>query len=80
MPLRSGRSRATISANISELMHGYAEKGSIGTSHPANAEAAQRQAIAIALDKARRGRKRNKTPRHRALEAKYGKKNDKGGA
>lgn len=58
MPLRSGKSNKVVSDNISELMHDYKKDGSIGTSHPASAEAAQKQAIAIALSKA--GRKKVK--------------------
>ncbi|MDI6787536.1 MAG: hypothetical protein QME51_04120 [Planctomycetota bacterium] len=33
-------------------MHSYKEKGTIGTSHPSGKEAAHRQAIAIAMNKA----------------------------
>jgi hypothetical protein len=56
MPLKKGKSNKVVSENISEMMHGYQDSGSIGTSHPANAKAAQKQAVAIALSKA--GRKR----------------------
>ena len=45
MPLKSGRSKAAISANISELMH---------SGRP------QKQAVAIAMHKA--GRKRRRGP------------------
>lgn len=45
MPLKSGSSKATISSNISELMH---------SGRPQN------QAVAIAYSKAGKGRKRKK--------------------
>ena len=46
MPLKKGKSRATISANIKELMH-------IG-------KYKQRQAVAIALSQSRKKRKKKK--------------------
>lgn len=52
MPLRSGRSRQTISANIKRLVHEWEAGGHIGTSHPANRSKAVKQAVAIALRKA----------------------------
>lgn len=54
MPLASGSGKRVISGNIRELMHAYAKKGAIGTSHPADAKAAQKQAIAIAYSKSRK--------------------------
>lgn len=54
MPLSAGKSKAAFSANVSELMRSYAEKGSIGNSKPANKGAAQRQALAIAYSEKRR--------------------------
>ena len=48
MPLKSGKSKATVSSNISELVH---------SGYP------QRQAIAIAMHKAGKGRKR----KHRTM-------------
>lgn len=54
MPLASGTSNKVVSGNIKELMHAYASKGSIGTSHPRNKKAAQHQAVAIALSQKRR--------------------------
>lgn len=45
MPLRSGKSKKVVSENIRELIH---------SGKP------QKQAIAIALDKARRGKKRGR--------------------
>lgn len=53
MPLKSGKSKNTIAENIAELMHGYKETGSIGTSRPKNTVKAQKQAAAIAYSKAR---------------------------
>ncbi len=57
MPLKPGSGSATRSANISELMHSYGRKGSIGTSHPKDKKAALQQAIAISYAKARESRK-----------------------
>lgn len=54
MPLKSGSSQKVISSNIAELMHEVmGGDGRIGNSPPpANKEAAQKQAVAIALKKA----------------------------
>lgn len=52
MPLKKGSSQKTISSNIKTLMHEYEDSGTIGTSEPANAKKAQKQAVAIALNKA----------------------------
>ena len=54
MPLQTGKSKAAFSANVSELMHAYAAKGSIGNSKPKNKQAAQKQALAIAYAEKRR--------------------------
>jgi hypothetical protein len=51
MPLKSGKSN--IVKNVSELMHAYKQEGKIGTSHPKSKKAAQKQAAAIALSKAK---------------------------
>jgi hypothetical protein len=51
MPLKSGKSN--IGKNVGELMHAYKQKGRIGTSHPKSKKAAQKQAVAIALSKAK---------------------------
>lgn len=50
MPLQSGHSRKTISSNIKELHHGpkYAK-----TKRKFGAKKANKQAVAIALDKSR---------------------------
>ena len=55
MPLEGGSSRAAVSRNISRLRH---------EGKP------QKQSIAIALDVARRGKKRVKTAREKASRAK----------
>jgi hypothetical protein len=52
MPLKKGSSEKTISSNIKTLMHEYEDSGTIGTSEPANAKKAHKQAVAIALSKA----------------------------
>jgi hypothetical protein len=53
MPLKGGDSRGTVSFNINELMGSYGKTGKIGTSNPATKKKAQKQAVAIALSKAR---------------------------
>ncbi len=53
MPLRKGSSHATVSSNIKTLVHDYEKTGAIGTSKPASKKKAIKQAVAIALDKAR---------------------------
>jgi len=58
MPLKKGKSAKTVSANISTLMGDYKKSGKIGTSKPASKAKAQKQAIAIALSKAGKARKK----------------------
>lgn len=53
MPLKKGKSRKTVSANIRKLVHEYEDTGAIGTSKPKNKRKAVKQAVAIALDQAR---------------------------
>ncbi len=53
MPLKNGSSRRTVSSNIKTLVHDYERSGAIGTSKPASRKKAVKQAVAIALDKAR---------------------------
>ena len=57
MPLAKGKSQKVISGNIREIMNAYKQDGKIGTSHPANKKKAISQAVAIAYDKAGKGRK-----------------------
>lgn len=52
MPLKKGKSKKVISANIKEIMHSYHKTGTIGTSTPTSNDKAQKQAIAIAFDMA----------------------------
>ncbi|NBO99131.1 MAG: hypothetical protein EBU90_03255 [Proteobacteria bacterium] len=59
MPLKQGSSQKTVGKNVSELMHAYKHKGKIGTSKPSSKEAAQKQAVAIALGKA--GKSKNES-------------------
>ena len=54
MPLKKGKSKKVISDNIEEIMHSYHEKGTIGTSSPKTNEKAQKQAIAIAFNLAKK--------------------------
>jgi len=54
MPLKTGSSRKTISRNIRTTMHEYEKSGKIGRSAPQSKKKAQKQAIAIAMDKARK--------------------------
>jgi hypothetical protein len=56
MPLKKGRSKETVSANIRKLAHEYEATGAIGTSHPTSKRKAIRQAVAISLKKAGRSR------------------------
>lgn len=57
MPLKKGSSRKTIGSNIRTEMHKYEKTGKIGrNSKPRSKAQAQKQAIAIAMDKARSGR------------------------
>jgi len=51
MPLKKGSSQKTISSNIGEMVRGYKESGSIGTSKPKS-----KQAAAIAYEKAGKSR------------------------
>jgi hypothetical protein len=53
MPLRKGTSDATTSSNIKTLVHDYERTGKIGNSKPASKKKAVKQAVAIALNKAR---------------------------
>jgi hypothetical protein len=53
MPLKKGSSRDTVSQNVKTLVHDYERKGSIGNSKPASKKKAVKQAVAIALNKAR---------------------------
>ena len=53
MPLHKGRSQKTVSKNIKEIVHSYEKKGKIGNSKPKNKKKAVKQAVAIALSKAR---------------------------
>jgi hypothetical protein len=52
MPLKSGKSKKTISKNIGELVNSFEKKGKIGTSKPKSKKAAIKQAAAIAYSKA----------------------------
>lgn len=53
MPLKKGASRKTVGDNIRALVHDYERNGTIGSSTPASKKKAVKQAVAIALDKAR---------------------------
>ena len=53
MPLKKGKSKETISKNIGAEMKKYKKTGKIGTSKPKSKKKAQKQAVAIALSKAR---------------------------
>lgn len=66
MPLKSGKSRDTISSNIKKLVHEYDREGNIGASHPASRQKAIKQAVAISLSKAGVSRKQRKGARKSA--------------
>ena len=53
MPLKKGASRKTVSSNIKTIVHEFERNGSIGNSKPASKKKAIKQAVAIALNKAR---------------------------
>jgi hypothetical protein len=58
MPLKRGSSQATIGTNVRKLMHEYDDDGTIGTSRPKSRTKAVKQAVAIALTKAGKSRRR----------------------
>ena len=58
MPLKKGRSQKAVSQNIGRLLHEYDHEGHIGSSRPVSRRKAQKQAIAIALGKAGRSRRK----------------------
>jgi len=60
MPLRKGTARKTVSQNIKTLVHEYERDGTIGASHPKTKAKAVKQAVAIALDKAGKSRKKGR--------------------
>jgi hypothetical protein len=61
MPLRKGRSRKIVGANVRTLVHEYEDSGHIGASHPVSKKKAVKQAVAIALSKAGLSRKKRGT-------------------
>ena len=54
MPLKKGKSKKTISKNIETEMKQYEKTGKIGTSKPKTKKKAQKQAVAVALSKAKK--------------------------
>jgi hypothetical protein len=58
MPLRKGSSPSVVSSNVKTLVDDWKKDGSIGTSHPLTKKKAIKQAVAIALGKAGKSRKR----------------------
>jgi hypothetical protein len=58
MPLRTGTSPLVVGSNIKTLVDDWKKDGSIGTSRPQTKKKAITQAVAIALAKAGRSRKR----------------------
>jgi hypothetical protein len=58
MPLKSGKSKKTISKNIGEMVSKYKTTGKIGTSKPKSMKAAVAQASAAAYEKAGKSKKR----------------------
>ena len=56
MPLKKGSSKSVVSSNIKTLVDDWKRDGSIGTSHPPTKKKAVKQAVAIALSKARKSR------------------------
>lgn len=62
MPLKSGKTADIINKNMEELVGNYKKTGKIGTSTPPSIVAAQKQAAAIAYNKAGEGEEK---PWHR---------------
>jgi hypothetical protein len=60
MPLKKGKSRKTISSNISEMFKAWQKKGKIGNSKRKNKKSVLKQIVAIALNKAGKGKKKKK--------------------
>lgn len=56
MPLKEGSSKSVVSSNIKTTVDDWKRDGSIGTSHPPTKKKAVKQAVAIALSKARKNR------------------------
>ncbi len=56
MPLKKGSSKLVVSSNIKTLVDDWKRDGAIGTSHPPTKRKAVKQAVAIALSKARKSR------------------------
>lgn len=54
MPLKSGKSKATISNNIAEMIRAYKKSGKIGNTKPKNKKHAAKIAAAAAYSKARK--------------------------
>jgi hypothetical protein len=64
MPLKRGKSDATVKTNIKKLVHEYENDGTVGTSHPKNKKKAVKQAVAIALKSAGKSRTQRKSAKH----------------
>jgi hypothetical protein len=59
MPLKRGKSQATISSNIKTVVDDWKTTGSIGTSHPKSKKEAVQQAVAVAMQKSGKSRKKS---------------------
>jgi len=60
VPLKAGKSRKTIQANIREMVHSYERTGKIGNVRPKSRKQAIKIAVATALNKAKQGGRRKK--------------------
>lgn len=60
MPLKKGKSKKTVSANIGTVLSEYKSSGKIGKNKPRSEAAARRQAVAIALNKAGKTKKKRR--------------------
>jgi len=58
MPLKKGRSRKVIQANIREMVHKWEKTGKIGNAKPKTKRQAVKMAVAIALQKAGKSKRK----------------------
>ena len=57
MPVKKGKSQKVFKQNVKEIVRSYEKTGKIGTSKPKSKAKAIEQAVAIAYDQKRKGKK-----------------------